>query len=162
MNETVIQFDRHQHNTDEKCQERILNSKRNLKDSLIILGHHYQNESVYRHADYTGDSLKLAQYTQALDAKYIIFLGVHFMAEVSNILSRSDQVTILPDLSAGCQMADMADLQKVERSYRELNKSLILTKPLRQLPILIQLLILKPFVAIMMGLFAPLLMPQKF
>ncbi len=124
MNETVIQFDRHQHNTDEKCQERILNSKRNLKDSLIILGHHYQNESVYRHADYTGDSLKLAQYTQALDAKYIIFLGVHFMAEVSNILSRSDQVTILPDLSAGCQMADMADLQKVERSYRELNKVL--------------------------------------
>ena len=57
-------------------------------------------------------------------SKYIIFLGVHFMAEVANILSRQDQITVLPDLSAGCSMADMANLAKVERSYRELNKVL--------------------------------------
>jgi quinolinate synthase len=124
MNESIIQFDQLRDSKDNDCQREILNLKNSLKDNLIILGHHYQNESVYRHADFTGDSLKLAQYTQNLDARYIVFLGVHFMAEVSNILSRDEQITILPDLSAGCQMADMADLQKVKRSYRELNKVL--------------------------------------
>ena len=124
MNETVIQFEKFHQLQENDCQQKIIDAKSKLKDKLIILGHHYQNESVYRHADFTGDSLKLAQYTQNLEAQYIIFLGVHFMAEVSNILSRNDQVTILPDLSAGCQMADMADLQKVQRTYRELNKAL--------------------------------------
>lgn len=124
MNESIIQFDQLRDSKENDCQREILNLKNSLKDNLIILGHHYQNESVYRHADFTGDSLKLAQYTQNLDARYIVFLGVHFMAEVSNILSRDEQITILPDLSAGCQMADMADLQKVKRSYRELNKVL--------------------------------------
>ena len=124
MNETVIQFEKFHHLQENDCQQKIIDAKLKLKDKLVILGHHYQNESVYRHADFTGDSLKLAQYTQNLEAQYIIFLGVHFMAEVSNILSRNDQVTILPDLSAGCQMADMADLQKVQRTYRELNKVL--------------------------------------
>ena len=124
MNESVIQFEQFHQLQEDICQQKIITAKKKLKDDLVILGHHYQNESVYRHADFTGDSLKLAQYTQELEAKYIIFLGVHFMAEVSNILSRKDQVTILPDLSAGCQMADMADLQKVNRSYRELNKVL--------------------------------------
>ena len=124
MNESIIQFDQLRDSKENDCQKEILNLKNSLKDNLIILGHHYQNESVYRHADFTGDSLKLAQYTQNLDARYIVFLGVHFMAEVSNILSRDEQITILPDLSAGCQMADMADLQKVKRSYRELNKVL--------------------------------------
>ncbi|MBT6391809.1 MAG: quinolinate synthase NadA, partial [Nitrosomonadales bacterium] len=80
------------------------------------------NEEVYRHADLAGDSLKLAKYVKNLEAKYIIFLGVHFMAEVADILSRPGQITVLPDLSAGCSMADMANLAKVERTYRELNK----------------------------------------
>jgi quinolinate synthase len=124
MNETVIQFEKFNQLQENDCQQKIIDAKLQLKDKLVILGHHYQNESVYRHADFTGDSLKLAQYTQNLEAQYIIFLGVHFMAEVSNILSREDQITILPDLSAGCQMADMADLQKVQRTYREINKVL--------------------------------------
>ena len=101
MNESVIQFEQFHQLQEDLCQQKIIDAKKKLKDDLVILGHHYQNESVYRHADFTGDSLKLAQYTQELEAKYIIFLGVHFMAEVSNILSRKDQVTILPDLSAG-------------------------------------------------------------
>jgi len=90
----------------------------------MILGHHYQHENVYRHADFAGDSLKLSQYSENVDAEYIVFLGVHFMAEVADILSRDNQKVILPDLSAGCSMADMANLAKVERSYRELNKVL--------------------------------------
>jgi quinolinate synthetase A len=79
---------------------------------------------VYRHADFSGDSLKLAKYCDDLDAEFIVFLGVHFMAEVADILSRPEQAVILPDLAAGCSMADMANLAKVERSYREINKVL--------------------------------------
>jgi len=124
MNTATIKFDTFERLHEDDCQERIIKAKKDLGDKVIILGHHYQNETVYRHADYAGDSLKLAQYVQTLDAKYIVFLGVHFMAEVSNILSRPDQITILPDLSAGCSMADMANLAKVERSYRELSKVL--------------------------------------
>ena len=119
-----IKFERFQATDDADCQRRILAAREKLGKNLVILGHHYQNEGVYRHADYTGDSLKLSRYTENLDAKYIVFLGVHFMAEVADILSRPDQVVILPDLAAGCSMADMANLAKVERSYRELNKVL--------------------------------------
>jgi len=124
MNVATIKFDTFESLKNEDCQERIIRAKKSLGDKLVILGHHYQNETVYRHADYSGDSLKLAQYVQNLDAKYIVFLGVHFMAEVSNILSRPEQITVLPDLSAGCSMADMANLAKVERTYRELSKVL--------------------------------------
>tara|TARA_Y100000746_G_scaffold232736_1_gene251037 strand:- start:19059 stop:20162 length:1104 start_codon:yes stop_codon:yes gene_type:complete len=124
MNTATIKFDAFETLKNDDCQDRIIIAKKSLKDKIVILGHHYQNETVYRHADYSGDSLKLAQYVQNLDAKYIIFLGVHFMAEVSNILSRPDQITVLPDLSAGCSMADMANLAKVERTYRELSKVL--------------------------------------
>ena len=124
MNTATIKFDAFENLKNDDCQERILKARKILGDKIVILGHHYQNETVYRHADYSGDSLKLAQYVQKLDAKYIVFLGVHFMAEVSNILSRPDQITVLPDLSAGCSMADMANLAKVERTYRELSKVL--------------------------------------
>ena len=124
MNTATIKFDSFESLKNEDCQDRIIKAKKTLGDKIVILGHHYQNETVYRHADYSGDSLKLAQYVQSLDAKYIVFLGVHFMAEVSNILSRSNQITVLPDLSAGCSMADMANLAKVERTYRELSKVL--------------------------------------
>ena len=124
MNTATIKFDSFESLKNEDCQDRIIKAKKTLGDKIVILGHHYQNETVYRHADYSGDSLKLAQYVQNLDAKYIVFLGVHFMAEVSNILSRPEQITVLPDLSAGCSMADMANLAKVERTYRELSKVL--------------------------------------
>ena len=119
-----IKFERFQASEDADCQRRIIAAKEKLGKRLVILGHHYQNETVYRHADFTGDSLKLSRYCETLDAEYIVFLGVHFMAEVADILSRPDQIAILPDLAAGCSMADMANLAKVERSYRELSKVL--------------------------------------
>ncbi len=119
-----IKFERFQHSKDEECQARIIAAKEKLGKKLVILGHHYQQEGVYKHADYTGDSLKLSRYAADVDAEYIVFLGVHFMAEVADILSRPEQIAILPDLAAGCSMADMANLAKVERSFRELNKVL--------------------------------------
>lgn len=124
MQTTTIKFERYQAADDADCQVRIVAAKQKLGKKLVILGHHYQNEAVYRHADFTGDSLKLSRYCEDLDAQYIVFLGVHFMAEVADILSRPDQIAILPDLAAGCSMADMANLAKVERSYRELSKVL--------------------------------------
>jgi quinolinate synthase len=124
MNTATIKFDAFESLKNEDCQERIIQAKKSLGNEIVILGHHYQNEAVYRHADLTGDSLKLSKYVDTLQAKYIVFLGVHFMAEVADILSRPDQITVLPDLSAGCSMADMANLTKVERSYRELSKVL--------------------------------------
>ena len=124
MQTATIQFSDFQSQKDDDCQARILAAREKLGDRLVILGHHYQHESVYRHADYAGDSLKLSKYCEGLDAEFIVFLGVHFMAEVADILSRPEQTVILPDLAAGCSMADMANLAKVERSYRELNKVL--------------------------------------
>ncbi|HQU15988.1 MAG: quinolinate synthetase [Chromatiales bacterium 21-64-14] len=105
---------------DAACEARIRTAKAALGERLVILGHHYQREEVYRHADYTGDSLKLSRLAAASRARYIVFCGVHFMAEVADILSRPDQVAVLPDLAAGCSMADMASLAKVERAWREL------------------------------------------
>ncbi len=133
MQAVAIKFDRFQNAQDEECQERILAAKAKLGKRLVILGHHYQQEGVYKHADYTGDSLKLSRYAADVDAEYIVFLGVHFMAEVADILSRPEQIAILPDLSAGCSMADMANLAKVERSYRELNKVLDFDKEITPL-----------------------------
>ena len=119
-----IKFEKFQAVDDADCQRRIIAARNKLGKRLVILGHHYQHESVYRHADFTGDSLKLSKYCEDLDAEFIVFLGVHFMAEVADILSRPEQIVVLPDLAAGCSMADMANLAKVERSYRELNKVL--------------------------------------
>lgn len=122
MQTAIIKFDRYQNAEENDLQERIRAAKTKLGDRLVILGHHYQHEGVYRHADYTGDSLKLARAAAASNAEYIVFLGVHFMAEVADILSRPDQVAILPDMAAGCSMADMANLAKVERCRRELSE----------------------------------------
>jgi quinolinate synthase len=105
---------------DAECDARIRAARQALGERLVILGHHYQREEVFRHADYSGDSLKLSRMAAASRAQYIVFCGVHFMAEVADILSRPDQVAILPDLAAGCSMADMANLAKVERAWREL------------------------------------------
>ncbi|MGH8320784.1 MAG: quinolinate synthase NadA, partial [Gammaproteobacteria bacterium] len=113
-------FDLYTSLEDEVCDERIRAAKAKLKGRAVILGHHYQREEVYRHADLTGDSLKLARLASNVDAQYILFCGVHFMAEVADIMSRPDQIVILPDLAAGCSMADMANLAKVEAAWREL------------------------------------------
>lgn len=106
---------------DAECEQRIIDAKAALGERAVILGHHYQRDEVFRHADYTGDSLKLSRIAAASKADYIVFCGVHFMAEVADILSRDDQMAILPDLSAGCSMADMANLANVNRAWRELN-----------------------------------------
>lgn len=106
---------------DEKeLDTRISAAKQKLGDRLVVLGHHYQREEVFRHADFSGDSLKLSREAANSQAEYIVFCGVHFMAEVADILSRPDQIAILPDLSAGCSMADMANLANVERAWKEL------------------------------------------
>ncbi|MDR2015790.1 MAG: quinolinate synthase NadA [Azoarcus sp.] len=106
--------------SDEQAEARITAARARLGQRVVLLSHHYQRESVYRHADLTGDSLKLARLAARTDADFILFCGVHFMAEVADILSRSEQIAILPDLAAGCSMADMADLVKVERCWDEL------------------------------------------
>lgn len=102
----------------------IRKAKAELGDRLLILGHHYQREDVIQYADVTGDSLKLSRVAAASKADYIVFCGVHFMAEVADILTRPEQVAILPDLAAGCSMADMANLGKVEKAWRELDRVL--------------------------------------
>ena len=109
---------------DGDCERRIIKAKQALGDRVVILGHHYQRDEVFKHADYSGDSLKLSREAAKSDAEYIVFCGVHFMAEVADIISRPDQNVVLPDLSAGCAMADMADLDQVERAWRELSSVL--------------------------------------
>ncbi len=110
--------------SDDECAARIEAAKAALGEHLIILGHHYQREEVFRHADVSGDSLKLSRAAADSKADYIIFCGVHFMAEVADILSRPEQVAMLPDLSAGCSMADMANLTRVEQAWEEISRVL--------------------------------------
>ena len=109
---------------DAELDARIVAAKQQLGERLVILGHHYQREEVFRHAHFSGDSLKLSRLAAQSQAEYIVFCGVHFMAEVADILSRPEQTAILPDLAAGCSMADMANLGKVERAWRELHEVL--------------------------------------
>ena len=106
--------------SDEECTVRIQAARAKLGKDAVLLVHHYQRPDIYRYADLTGDSLKLSRLAAQLDSKYIVFCGVHFMAEVADILSKRSQIVVLPDLAAGCSMADMANLVKVERSWREL------------------------------------------
>jgi quinolinate synthase len=110
--------------SDEQAEARIIEARARLGKRVTLLAHHYQRENVYRHADLTGDSLKLARLASQTDAEFILFCGVHFMAEVADILSRPEQTVILPDLAAGCSMADMADLEKVQECWRELTEVL--------------------------------------
>jgi len=106
--------------SDEECDVLIEKAKATLGDRCVILGHHYQRNEVFKHADFSGDSLKLSKNAAESTAEYIVFCGVHFMAEVADILSRPDQIAILPDLAAGCSMADMANLIKVNKCWSEL------------------------------------------
>ena len=104
--------------TDEEMGQAILERKRVLGSRLVILGHHYQQDEVIRFADFTGDSLKLSQIgAQQKEAEFIVFCGVRFMAESADILTDDRVKVILPDLSAGCSMADMADLEQVEDAW---------------------------------------------
>lgn len=117
---TALAYEQFDGIPDEDCAARIRAAKAKLGKRAVILGHHYQRDEVYRHADFTGDSLKLSRLAASSDADYIIFCGVHFMAEVADILSRPQQVSILPDLAAGCSMADMANYVAVQRAWKEL------------------------------------------
>ena len=120
MQVAAIAFDRFKPLQDDACESRIVAAKAALGKRAVVLGHHYQRADVYKHADLTGDSLQLSRLASQTDADYIVFCGVHFMAEVADILSRPTQAAILPDMNAGCSMADMANLAKVERAWREL------------------------------------------
>jgi len=108
---------------DEEMAARIAAARRTLGDRLVILGHHYQRDEVIRFADYTGDSFKLArEIAKHPNAEYIVFCGVHFMAESADILGLPHQQVILPDLAAGCSMADMAAPDQLAVCWSELEQ----------------------------------------
>jgi quinolinate synthase len=101
--------------------ERARKAKAALGDRVFILGHHYQRDEVIQFADVTGDSFKLARDAAARpEAEFIVFCGVHFMAESADILTDDDQAVILPDMAAGCSMADMANISQVEDAWSQL------------------------------------------
>lgn len=109
--------------TDEELHARIRAVKETLGDKVVILGHFYQREEIVQHADYLGDSFQLANAAKAHpEAEAIVFCGVHFMAETADILSADDQAVILPNLAAGCSMADMADIDSVTQCWEELTE----------------------------------------
>ncbi len=110
--------------------ERIAELKQELGDALLILGHHYQRDSIVMHADFLGDSFMLSQKAADSDAKYIVFCGVHFMAESADILTSDEQIVMLPNLRAGCSMADMATLEDVEVAWKEMLASTELMDPI--------------------------------
>ena len=110
---------------DEEMDCRIEAARAALGRRLVILGHHYQRDEVIKFADYTGDSFKLArQVSRHPDAEFIVFCGVHFMAESADVLSGAHQQVILPDLAAGCSMADMADPEQLEQCWSDLEQML--------------------------------------
>ncbi|MGD9689117.1 MAG: quinolinate synthase NadA [Phycisphaerales bacterium] len=112
----------------EALAQRIGARRAELGKSLVILGHHYQTDEVIRHADFTGDSLKLSQLAAEkvaqAGAKHVVFCGVHFMAETADMLTPDDVAVILPDLSAGCSMADMADYDDTLAAWAAIHESL--------------------------------------
>jgi quinolinate synthase len=111
--------------TPEELGQRIAAAKASLGDRLFILGHHYQRDEVMRWADARGDSYRLSVLAQERpEADYIVFCGVHFMAESADVLTGDHQAVILPDLNAGCSMADMADIDQVEEAWEELAQTI--------------------------------------
>jgi quinolinate synthase len=108
--------------SDEEMATRIAAAKATLGDALVILGHHYQRDEVIAFADFVGDSFKLSRQAASRHAaRYVVFCGVHFMAESADVLSGSEQQVILPDLAAGCSMADMAAIDQLETCWDELH-----------------------------------------
>jgi quinolinate synthase len=123
--------------TEDQLAAQISDRRAQLGDSLVILGHHYQMDQVVRHADFLGESLKLSQLASSVvedrakahsdpekQVKYIIFCGVHFMAETADMLTPDSVSVILPDLSAGCSMADMADYDQTVEAWELIHSSL--------------------------------------
>jgi quinolinate synthase len=111
--------------SDEEMDRRIRAAKAKLGRRLVILGHHYQRDEVIKFADYTGDSYKLAgEISRHPDAEFIVFCGVHFMAESADVLSGPHQQVVLPDLAAGCSMADMAAEDQLEQCWSDLEQML--------------------------------------
>jgi quinolinate synthase len=108
---------------DHSMDERIAEARAKLGATAVILGHHYQRDEVVRFADFTGDSYKLSKTAAASDARYIVFCGVHFMAESADVLVHEGQQVILPDLNAGCSMADMAEISQVEDCWDALERA---------------------------------------
>jgi quinolinate synthase len=107
----------------EQLHDRIRAAKSFLGSRVVVLGHFYQRDEVVQHADFLGDSFQLANAAQTVpDAEAIIFCGVHFMAETADILAKPGQVVILPNLAAGCSMADMADIDSVEECWEQLTE----------------------------------------
>jgi quinolinate synthase len=107
--------------TEEQLDERIIHAKKVLGEKLLVLGHHYQRDEIIRYADLRGDSFKLSQQAAArTTADYIVFCGVHFMAESADVLAQPHQQVILPNMAAGCSMADMADADDVLDAWEEL------------------------------------------
>ena len=104
--------------------ERIKKARAKLGDQVVILGHHYQRDEVIQFSDFQGDSYKLCEQASKVSAQYIVFAGVHFMAESAVILGRPDQTVILPSLDAGCPLADFANLAQVETAWREIESAL--------------------------------------
>src|SRR5262245_24386284 len=116
--------------SDQEMDARIADARRVLGDRLVILGHHYQRDEVIRFADYTGDSFRLArQIANRPEADYIVFCGVHFMAESADVLCAPHQKVILPDLAAGCSMADMAAPEQLETCWEELTQMGVTSGP---------------------------------
>ena len=107
---------------DAEIAESIEAAREALGDRVVILGHHYQRDDVIRHADLTGDSYQLSVMASQTDAEYIVFCGVHFMAESADIVGKDFQRVILPDLGAGCSMADMASIDQVEDAWEQLRE----------------------------------------
>lgn len=106
---------------EEELAARVVAAKATLGDRVVVLGHFYQREEVVIHADYVGDSFQLANAAlEHPEAEAIVFCGVHFMAETADLLSRPEQSVILPNLAAGCSMADMADIDQVEECWEQL------------------------------------------
>ncbi|MBI2829475.1 MAG: quinolinate synthase NadA [Acidobacteria bacterium] len=109
--------------SDAEMDVRIAAARQKLGNRLVILGHHYQRDEVIKFADYTGDSFRLARQVAARpDADYIVFCGVHFMAESADVLGAPHQQVILPDLAAGCSMADMVEPDQLENCWEELTQ----------------------------------------
>ncbi|QNI32140.1 quinolinate synthase NadA [Alloacidobacterium dinghuense] len=126
VEQDVCSLDNYLAQPDHTIDGRIAAARAKLGKSTILLGHHYQRDEVIRFADYTGDSYKLSKIAAETEARYLVFCGVHFMAESADVLGRPDdppgtgQQVILPDLNAGCSMADMAEIGQVEDCWDSL------------------------------------------
>ena len=117
---TVCRLDNYLVLPDVSMDDRITAAKQALGRECVILGHHYQRDEVIKFADFRGDSYKLSQQAAQAAGRYIVFCGVHFMAESADILGRASQQVVLPDLNAGCSMADMEEIGQVEDCWEQL------------------------------------------